>query len=114
MCDRAHGARAVVRAIDFPQCNVLCTVCDVVHGHYSRTLFTATVKKKKKKTSGNWGVTYMIDNHKERRNFLHVTDIMYELELMTFVLKSFLKQFLLRPTLGVIIHKVYDYNYIRH
>ena len=80
------------------------------HEHCSRPL----LKKKKKRTSGNWGVTYMIDNRKEGRNFLHVTDIMYELDLMTFVLKNFLKQFLLRPTLSVIIHKVYDYNYIRH
>ena len=57
---------------------------------------------------------YMIDDYKERRNFLHVVHIMYELDLMTFVLKKFFKQFLLIPTLGVIIHNAYDYNYIGH
>ena len=34
---------------------------------------------------------YLIDDHKERRKFLHVARIsafMYELDLMTFVLKS--------------------------
>ena len=41
---------------------------------------------------------YMIDNHKERRKFLHVIHIsgfMYELGLMTYVLKSFFRQFYL-------------------
>ena len=49
---------------------------------------------------------YMIDNHKERRKFFHVIHIsgfMYELGLMTYVLKSFFRQFLLKPTLGIII-----------
>ena len=60
---------------------------------------------------------YLIDDHKERRKFLHVAHIsafMYELDLMTFVLKSIFRQFLLRPTLSIIIHDVYDNNYFGH
>ena len=40
----------------------------------------------------------MIDNHKERRRFLHVARIsgfMYKLDLMTFVLRIFFRHFLL-------------------
>ena len=54
---------------------------------------------------------YMIDDNKNRRKFLHVAHIsgfMYELDFMTFVLESFFRQFLLRHTLGIIIHDEYD------
>ena len=48
----------------------------------------------------------MIDDHKERRRFLHVARIscfMYELDMMTFVLRIFLRHFLLTHTLDIII-----------
>ena len=44
---------------------------------------------------------YMIDDHNERRRLIHVahaSDFMYELDMMTFVLKSFFRRFLLIPT----------------
>ena len=41
----------------------------------------------------------------------YISGFMYELDLMTFVLKIFLRQLLLRPTLGITIHDVYDCNY---
>ena len=49
---------------------------------------------------------YMIDDHKERRRFLHVARIsgfLYELDLMTFVLIIFFRHFLLTHTLDIII-----------
>ena len=49
---------------------------------------------------------YMIDDHKERRRFLHVARIsgfMYKLDLMTFVLRIFFRHFLLTHTLDIII-----------
>ena len=49
---------------------------------------------------------YMIDDHKERRRFLHVVRIsgfMYKLDLMTFVLRIFFRHFLLTHTLDIII-----------
>ena len=48
----------------------------------------------------------MIDDHKERRRFLHVAGIsgfMYELDLMTFVLRIFFRHFLLTHTSDIII-----------
>ena len=49
---------------------------------------------------------YMIDDHKERRRFLHVARIsgfMYKLDLMTFVLRIFFRHFLITHTLDIII-----------
>ena len=54
----------------------------------------------------------MIDDHKERKKFLHVARIcgfMYELNLMTFVLKIFLRHFLLTHTLDIIILDIIIY-----
>ena len=48
----------------------------------------------------------MIDDHRERRRFLHVARIsgfMYELDLKPFVLRIFLRNFLLTHTLDIII-----------
>ena len=55
---------------------------------------------------------YMIDDHKERRRFLHVariSDFMYKLDLMTFVLRIFFKHFLLTHTLNIIILDIIIY-----
>ena len=55
---------------------------------------------------------YMVDDHKERRMFLHVARIsgfMYELDLMTFVLRIFLRHFLLTHTLDSIILDIVIY-----
>ena len=55
---------------------------------------------------------YMIDNHKERRRFLHVARIsgfMYKLNLMTFVFIFFFRHFLLTPTLNIIILDIIIY-----
>ena len=54
----------------------------------------------------------MIDDHKERRRFLHVTHIsgfMYELDFMTFVLRVFLRHLLLTHTLDIIILDIIIY-----
>ena len=54
----------------------------------------------------------MIDDHKERRRFLHVACIsgfMNELDLMTFVLRIFLRHFLLTHTLDIIILDIIIY-----
>ena len=54
----------------------------------------------------------MIDYHKERKRLLHVTrisDFMYELDLMTFVLRIFLRHFLLTHTLDIIILDIIIY-----
>ena len=50
---------------------------------------------------------YMIDDHKERRRFLHVARIsgfMYKLDLMTFVLRILFRHFLLTHTLDINIY----------
>ena len=55
---------------------------------------------------------YMIDDHKERRRFLHVAHIsgfMYKLDLMTFVLRIFFRHFLLTHTLNIIILDIIIY-----
>ena len=55
---------------------------------------------------------YMIDDHKERRKFLHVASIsgfMYKLDLMTFVLKIFFRYSLLTHTLNIIILDIIIY-----
>ena len=49
---------------------------------------------------------YIIDDHKEKKRFLHValiSSFMYELDLMTFVLIIFLRHFILIHTLDIII-----------
>ena len=54
----------------------------------------------------------MIDDHKERRRFLHVTRIsgfMYELDLITFGLRIFLRHFLLTHTLDIIVLDIIVY-----
>ena len=54
----------------------------------------------------------MIDDHKERRRFFHVARIsgfMCELDLMTFVLRIFLRHFLLTHTLDIIILDIIIY-----
>ena len=55
---------------------------------------------------------YMIDDHKEKRRFLHVARIsgfMYKLDLMTFVLIIFFRHFLLTHTLNIIILDIIIY-----
>ena len=55
---------------------------------------------------------YMIDDHKERRRFLHMARIsgfMYKLDLMTFVLIIFFRHFLLTHTLNIIILDIIIY-----
>ena len=55
---------------------------------------------------------YMIDGHKERRRFLHVasiSDFMYKLDLMTFVLRIFFRHSLLTHTLNIIILDIIIY-----
>ena len=55
---------------------------------------------------------YMIDDHKERRRFLHVASIsgfMYKLDLMTFVLIIFFRHSLLTHTLNIIILDIIIY-----
>ena len=55
---------------------------------------------------------YMINDHKERRRFLHVARIsgfMYKLDLMTFVLRIFFRHFLLTHTLNIIILDIIIY-----
>ena len=55
---------------------------------------------------------YMIDDHKERRRFLHMARIsgfMYKLDLMTFVLRIFFRHFLLTHTLNIIILDIIIY-----
>ena len=55
---------------------------------------------------------YMIDDHKERRRFLHVASIsgfMYKLDLMTFVLRIFFRHSLLTHTLNIIILDIIIY-----
>ena len=55
---------------------------------------------------------YMIDDHKERRRFLHVARIsgfMYKLDLMTFVLRIFFRHFILTRTLNIIILDIIIY-----
>ena len=54
----------------------------------------------------------MIDDQRERRRFLHVAHIsgfMYELDLKTFVLRIFLRNFLLTHTLDIIILDIIIY-----
>ena len=54
----------------------------------------------------------MIDDHKERRRFLHVACIsgfVYKLDLMTFVLRIFFRHFLLTHTLDIIILDIIIY-----
>ena len=54
----------------------------------------------------------MIDDHKERRRFLHVARIsgfMYKFDLMTFVLRIFFRHFLLTHTLNIIILDIIIY-----
>ena len=54
----------------------------------------------------------MIDDHKERRRFHHVAPVsgfMYELDLMTFVLRIFLRHFLPTYTLDIIILDIIIY-----
>ena len=55
---------------------------------------------------------YMIDDHKERRRFIHVASIsgfMYKLDLMTFVLRKFFRHSLLTHTLNIIILDIIIY-----
>ena len=55
---------------------------------------------------------YMIDDHKERRRLLHVvsiSDFMYKLDLMTFVLRIFFRHSLLTHTLNIIILDIIIY-----
>ena len=55
---------------------------------------------------------YMIDDHKERRRFLHMASIsgfMYKLDLITFVLRIFFRHSLLTHTLNIIILDIIIY-----
>ena len=55
---------------------------------------------------------YMIDDHKEKRRFLnvaHISGFMYELDLKTFVLRIFLRHFMLTHTLDIIILDIIIY-----
>ena len=59
----------------------------------------------------------MIDDHKERRRFLHVTRIsgfMYKLNLMTFTLRIFFRHFLLTHTLNSVQTSTHHVFIIKH